>query len=319
MNDFALPRLSATYASRHWPSKLTHASRDAVQADTSAFAAFGGYWTRAIHAVGHVMPPVALAIMIALSQGVATAYNGGAHSQLDTLPAKNSPAYDGQTASISIEVAHKTLCEVMRQIRTRSGADVKVSKSTADDLISRSVRGNTWQAAVERLLEGYNYSAVWGDDGQPLQLTVYGRNHYADDTPTVTQAPPNPDLLVYAASAFGLPQRYQGMNPGSVNEVSLPVEQMKQMKPGDKFNLTLPCGQFSVVYEDGQQQEDGKFSWLGYLESVGKTYRVIIHTGTEGIQGQLLTPSGLYNLDMEDGRTWLIEADNSLDLDAVLN
>jgi len=254
------------------------------------------FLSRNLQSPGFSLSSVILAAAMILAQGLASANNGETQNPLNGKD------------TVSMEIKNKPLCEVMREIQARSGAEVKVPQNLSADLISRSVRGDTWQAALSQLLEGYNYSAVWGKTGQPLQLSVYARNQYADEPVAATATPAGNDLLVYDTSAFALPQKYQGLNPGSVSPVSLPVERMRQMALGEKVSLALPCGQFAVVYDGNDQQENGNFTWVGYLENAGKAYRVIINMGSEGNHGQVVTPEGVYNLDVEEGRTWLVHA-----------
>ena len=217
------------------------------------------------------------------------------------------------TGAISMDIKNQTLCEVMREIKARSGVEIKLPQNLSADLISRSIHGDTWQAALGQLLEGYNYSAVWGKNGQLQQLSVYGRNQYAEE-PSAANATSKPiasasdDLLVYDTSAFELPQKYQGLTPGAASPVSLPTERMKEMQLGEKVNLTLPCGQFAVVYDKVFRHPNGDLTWVGYLETAGQAYRVIITMGSQGNHGQVVTPEGMYNLDVEEGRTWLVDA-----------
>ena len=257
---------------------------------------------------------IILFIAMLMAHGLASAFNGVYQNQANTKPMLTESVLAesvGRVDKVSIDASNKPLCEVMREIHALSGAAVKLPENLAGDLISRSVRGDTWQAIVGHLLEGYNYTAVWGGNGRPLQLTVYSRNQNAEEiavAPARTIA--GADLLIYETSA-PLPLKFHGLNPGSVSPVSLPVERMKEMAIGDKASLTLPCGQFEVVYDKRFQQENGNFTWVGYLESAGKAYRVIITLESEGNQGQVVTPNGVYNLDLEEGRTWLVDVGSS--------
>ena len=250
---------------------------------------------------GLTLSYVVLAAALALAPGLASTGNSETQNPVD-----------GKSA-ISMDIQNKTLCEVMREIKARSGAEVKLPQNLSADLISRSIHGDTWQAALGQLLEGYNYSAVWGKNGQPQQLSVYGRNQYAEEQ-TAANATSKPsasagdDLLVYGTSAFELPQRYQGLTPGAVSPVSLPTERMKAMGLGEKVNLTLPCGQFAVVHDKVFHHANGDLTWVGYLETAGQAYRVIITMGSQGNHGQVATPEGMYNLDVEEGHTWLVDA-----------
>jgi hypothetical protein len=283
------------------------------QTDGGAFEQFSGFCARAVHSAGHLLPSVVLAATMILTQGFAVAYDSATQSPSVASPVLAGAASGSRAETVSMDARSKSLCEVMREIHTRSGAEVKMPESLDGDLISRSVRSGTWQTAVGEMLEGYNYSAVWGKDGQPLQLTVYGRNQYADEpaiaaAPGVARTAAGEDLLVYDTPTFDLPQKYQGLNPGAVSPVSLPVERMRQMALGEKVSLTLPCGQFAVVHDKQFQHENGDITWVGYLENAGKAYRVIITLGSEGSQGQVMTPDGMYNLDVEQGRNWLVDA-----------
>jgi hypothetical protein len=296
----------------YWPGCLPHASTAPGQTDAGALERFSGFCARAAHSAAHILPPVVLAAAMILTQGLASAYDSAAQNPPAASPVPAGAATGSRGKTVSLDGRRKPLCEVLEEIHARSGADVKLPQNLAGDLISRSVQGGTWQAAVEEMLEGYNYSAVWGKDGQPLRLTVYGRNQYADDEPAVAAAPglarAGEDLLVYDTPTFDLPQKYQGLNPGAVNPVSLPAERMRQMALGEKVSLTLPCGQFVVVHDKQFRHENGDITWVGYLEDAGASYRVIITLGAEGNQGQVVTPEGVYNLDTEQGRNWLVDA-----------
>lgn len=264
--------------------------------------------------MNNFVPSVVLAAAMALAQGHASAYDSAAQNRSGENPAPTATTSGTRTETVSMDARSKSLCEVMREIHTRSGTEVKVPQNLAGDLISRSAQGNTWQTVVGHLLVDYNYRAVWGKNGQPLQLTVYDRNQYADE-PAIAAVPDaarttgaSEDLLVYETSSFDLPQKYQGLNPGSVSPVSLPVERMKQMALGETVSLTLPSGQFAVVHDKQFTHENGDITWVGYLENAGMAYRVIITLGGEGSQGQVVTPDGMYNLDFEEGRNWLVDA-----------
>lgn len=252
---------------------------------------------------GLSLSSVVLAAALTLAPGLASADNSEAQHPL------------AGKGTISMDIKNQTLCEVMREIKARSGVEVKLPQNLSADLISRSIHGDTWQAALGQLLEGYNYSAVWGKNGQPQQLSVYGRNQYAEGPVAANAAvnanPPvtaSDDLLVYDTSAFELPQKYQGLTPGAVSPVSLPTERMKEMQLGEKVNLTLPCGQFAVVHDKAFHHANGDLTWVGYLETAGQAYRVIITMGSQGNHGQVVTPEGMYNLDVEEGHTWLVDA-----------
>ena len=221
-----------------------------------------------------------------------------------------------QTGTISINSKNRPLRDVLQEIRARCSAEVKLPQNLAGDIVLRSIQDSTWQAVVGHLLEDYNYSAVWGQGGRPAQLTVYGRNKNADESSVTvanTTGGAGDDLLVYETVA-NLPQKFHGMNPGSVIPVSIPAERMKNMAIGEKVSLALPCGQFTVVYDKQFQHGNGDSTWVGHIENSGEGYRVIITMGNEGSRGQVTTPDGTYSLYLEEGRTWLVDANASTNM-----
>lgn len=212
---------------------------------------------------------------------------------------------------VNMDIKGKPLYVVMREVHALSGAEIKVPQNLAGDLISRSVREDTWQTALARLLLGYNYMVAWGNNGLPHQVIVSSRNQNADELMTVqtVRTSSSEDLLIYEPTPFSLPDKYQGFNPSSLSSVSIPVERMKQMAIGEKVSLSLPAGQFEVVYDKQFQHENGDVTWAGYMETAGKDYRVIITMGSNGNLGQVVTPQGMYNLDTQEGHTWLVAVD----------
>ena len=267
----------------------------------------------------NLLHSIALTTVIILAQCFASAHGIETQNSSDARPVQVSVASTtAQTPSIlggavSIKALNRPLGDVMHEIQIRCSTEVKMPQNLASDVGLRSVSGDSWQYVVGNLLEGYNYSAIWGKNGLPLQIAVYSRNQNAEEPASVaardtTPASPSEDLLIYETSSVDLPQKFQGLNPGSVSPVSLPVDRMKEMALGEKVSLTLPCGQFEVVYDKRFQHVNGDVTWVGYLETSGKAFRVIITLGSHGNQGQMMTPDGAYNLDVEEGRTWLVDA-----------
>ena len=277
------------------------------------------HWQR--FAGTNLLRSIALTTVIILTQCFAPAYG------IETLKSSDARPVQAEIASttaqvsgnlggaVSIKALNRPLGDVMHEIQILSGAEVKIPQDLASDVGLRSVSGDSWQVVVGNLLEGYNYSVVWGKNGLPLQIAVYSRNQNAEEPTTVSVAAqdanlasPSEDLLIYETSSVNIPQKFHGYNPGSVSPVSLPVDRMKEMALGEKVSLTLPCGQFEVVYDKRFQHGNGDLTWVGYLETSGKAFRVIITLGSHGNQGQMMTPDGAYNLDVEEGRTWLVDA-----------
>ena len=211
---------------------------------------------------------------------------------------------------VTLNITGKPLYGVMREVHALSGAEIKVPPNLADDIITRSVREETWQSALNQLLLGYDYVVAWGNDSVPSKLIVCCRNQNADELMAVqaVRASTSEDLLIYEPGAFSLPEKYKGLNPRSISSVSIPVERMKQMKIGERVSLSLPSGQFEVIHDKQFQHETGDVTWVGYLETPGEDYRVIITMAGDSNLGQVVTPEGSYNLDTQEGHTWLVDA-----------
>ena len=214
---------------------------------------------------------------------------------------------------VTLSVKDKPLAAVLKEIRAKSGIEFDVVPELAKDTISRTIREDAWQGAVESLLTGYNYEGIWGNDGQLKRIVVSGRNGSGNNSYQSDQITPVAweDLLSYEQTPADLPEKYRGLPSGSVMAVSIPVDKLNQMKLGEKMVLSLPGGQFEVVYDNRFEHENGDVTWVGYLDGAGKGYRVIITSGQDGSLGQVVSPNGVYNIDLEGGRNWLVDIEAS--------
>lgn len=210
---------------------------------------------------------------------------------------------------VLVEAKTKTLAGVMSDLRARSGIDFSLAPDLASDPVLPTIRERALQGNLRSLLRGYNYEKVWGADKRLKWLIVSGRNGSAN---TTEESKPRPAmasraLLDYEPTPFDLPEKYRTMTEGAVMAVSIPTDQLLGMAIGEKTNLDLPSGQFEVVHDNRFQHENGDVTWVGHLGREGKGYRVIITLGEEGSLGQVVTPEGIYNIDFEDGRNWLVD------------
>jgi hypothetical protein len=220
----------------------------------------------------------------------------------------------GATA-VEINVGNQPLGEVLQSVSRQSGAEFVLADGLANDRISANVSEPVWNDAIRSLLNRYNYEAITSPDGTLMRVIVSGRNGNAPATSVTAE-----DMLQYRPIPAQLPDKFRAMNPGSVIPVEIPREQLLQMATGERVGLTLPGGHYEVIHDNRFEHENGDVSWIGYLDNAGKAYRVIITLGDQGSLGQAVTPEGIFNLEVEDGRTWLVDLNASgLQLSALEN
>lgn len=118
-------------------------------------------------------------------------------------------------------------------------------------------------------------------------------------------------MILYESTHLAIPEKYRKLNAGLVAAVTIPMDDLVQMKIGDKINLTLPIGQFEVVHGNRIEHENGDLTWVGYLNREAKRYWVIITLGEQGSIGTVMTPGGVYNIDLDNGRNWLVDVSSS--------
>jgi len=210
-------------------------------------------------------------------------------------------------ATLSASLSHA-------EIVSLQGVEFDLTPGLQNDPIARSLRSSEWDGNLEALLAGYNYGTVLSEDGRPRRVVVSGLNGSGSSMaqggfPLTALA--TEELIRYQPLADGLPEKYRELAAGSVMEVTLPVDKLKQMKLGEKALLNLPIGAYEVVHDNRFEHENGDVTWVGYLDSAGKGYRVIITSGRDGSLGQIVTPDAVYNIDLEGGRNWLVDIGSS--------
>jgi hypothetical protein len=213
---------------------------------------------------------------------------------------------------VELDVKSRYLGDVLRDVSHSSGTEIVVADSLANDRISSTVSERDWNDAIRSLLVGYNYEAQWNANGMMHRIIVSGRNGNGvgpdDDGKSAVYAG---DMLTYQASPTLFPEKFHGLNDGSVIPVNLDMPTLLSMKLGDRIGLSLPGGHYQVVHDNRFEHENGDVTWVGYLENEGQGYRVILTRGTDGTLGQVVTPDGVYNFDLQDGQTWLVDLNAS--------
>lgn len=221
------------------------------------------------------------------------------------------------------------LADVLRYTHGQSGVSFVVPPCLQNDVLSREIPGLLTAAALAELLEGYNYGAEWDVEGRLVRVIVSGRvgepgtecsEDDGGESTAVTRyrRPPAEQLLFYEPMPAEMPERYRQMPSGAVNPISVPTEQLNRMELGERLDMTLPDGQYGVILESRFEHDNGDVTWVGYLEGLDSSDRVIITGGHEGSVGQVITPGSTYSIEFDAGRSWLVDIGRP-DLQATLD
>ena len=252
-------------------------------------------------------------ILNTLSRGIFCALVAGGMFAVDGSALAASAPESARVAATAINLAYqgKTLGSVVDDIKRQSGIEFKLPAELSNDLVNRSANANTWADAVKSVLSGYSYLGQSGDNGKLNQVIITGRNGDGSDMasksvkPLAVGSKPS-DMLAYQPNPKNLPAKYQGLTSGSVSLVSIPFDQLAKVKLGEKVPLSLPTGQYDVVHDNAFEHKNGDKTWIGYLDQEGKEYRVIVTSGKDGGMGQILTPNGEYQIELENGANYLV-------------
>jgi len=214
-------------------------------------------------------------------------------------------------AAINLSYSGKTLGNVLADIKRQSGIEFKLPTELSGDLVNRTANANTWADAVKSLLSGYSYLGQSGDNGKLSQVIITGRSGDGSDATSKAaknQAASRPagEFMAYQPAPKDLPAKFKGYKEGSVSLVNIPFDQLANVKLGEKVSLSLPTGQYDVVHDNEFQHGNGDKTWVGYLDMEGKEYRVVVTSGKEGGMGQILTPDGEYQIELENGSNYLV-------------
>ena len=200
----------------------------------------------------------------------------------------------------------------------QTGATVLIPACLAQNVVFSAIPAAPTPATLAELLGGYNFAAVWDANRKLISVLVSGRvgrsrPACSGDDHTVGKQPTHPvdqateQLLHYEAMPLQIPARYREMPAGTVNPVSLPIEELNRMELGERLELSLPAGQFGFILENRFEHASGDVTWVGYLEGTDSSDRVLITGGSAGTVGQVITPEVTYSIEFEMERSWLVE------------
>ncbi len=227
---------------------------------------------------------------------------------LPSMVCAEAEANGGQPASgVYYPIKARPLAEVLKDIATRSGISFRLADSLKREKITATLIGKDWSEASKSLLKGYNYAIEVSKSGSWESVTVSGKNGDGKLTASLGS-----QFQRYSRSSLkDLPARLQGLNPGSVTPITLPMSTLKGMRLGQSVSLDLPSGQNSFVNDNRFNHSNGDITWVGYPADDGQPYRAMITMGRGGAMGYITTPEGNYQIITEDGQTYLLDINAS--------
>lgn len=200
-----------------------------------------------------------------------------------------------------------TLGAALNAIEAEQGIRFHISSALSRDRLAADRKASLSQKDVQGLLKGFNWIGTHDLKGRLVSVSITGRN--GDGTDSQTEPPRPPPLLSYRQPPSKAPSRYRNYPPNSVFPVDIDTHRLRQMKLGERLELTLPDGQYDVVHDHAWQYQNGDRTWVGQTNGdAGTLYRTLLTLG-EGatLDGQIRTPGGYYQLESDDAGQWLID------------
>lgn len=226
---------------------------------------------------------------------------GPAASQARPAPAPSAPA--------SRPAPGQSLEETLRDIALPSGIRVRIAPGLGQDKVLARPGGTAWPEVVRELLRGYNWTGIWDAGGRLMAVSVAGRNGDGSAPAAAETATAGDELFAYRPPVSKLPAPYRAYPAGSVHPVKVPAAKLRGMAKGSRITVSLPDGRYVLVHDNAWQHANGDFTWVGYLDGPEGYYRTLLTLGDGGVEGQIRTPGGLYQLETEGSGDWLIDID----------
>lgn len=209
-----------------------------------------------------------------------------------------------QPVEVYQTVSGTSLQEALLKVATRSGITFKVNADISKDVLMKTVSADSWDTAVAKLLEGYNFAVI--KDGSKIEkVIVIGRGQFGEvkSSTTVNES----SLITVSQINERLPSKYDGYPVGSVVTIDLPVVDIMKVADNSAVTLDLPMGKIAVMHEKTTSEYDGSNIWVGHLQNEGYGYHVFVSQGNAGVMGHINTPDGTYNIESAEGKTFLID------------
>ena len=205
---------------------------------------------------------------------------------------------------IVIQLTKKPFTDVIARIELQSNIKIQIVPFLKNHLITANIHAKNWETAIPKLLNGYNWVGFINETGQTTRILVTGIN----DTGTDAPKPPK-ELFSYADKnlLLDIPDHLKQLSNGSVFQIKFNKAMLKKMALGEVLSLSLPTGQFNVIHDNFMLDENGNFTWIGYLENMTPKNRVVISFDNKSSFGRILTPDGVFRVESSQGLDWLVD------------
>lgn len=205
---------------------------------------------------------------------------------------------------IAIKFTKKTFTDVAATIEQQSKIQIQIAPVLKNHLLTANIKAENWLTAIPKLLKGYNWVGIMKDNGQLGRVLVTGINNNGTDVPNLQK-----QLFNYVDKSIlkSIPEHLEKLADGSVTRIKFNKTMLKNMTLGDVLSLSLPAGQFNVIYDNIMLDENGDFTWVGYLEGVMPKNRVILSFDKKSSFGRILTPEGVFRVESSEGLDWLVD------------
>lgn len=221
------------------------------------------------------------------------------------------PVHANSAGSVQ-QAVPKPLATVLREIEVPSGIRFQLAPGLEHDPVTVEWMGTGWSEVVGNLLSAYNYLGTGDAAGRLRNVSITGRKGDGSEPNPPAAVSTTPDLLSYRGNSGPVPKRYRAYAPGSVYPIEIPVERLRRMPKGSRVSVNLPDGRYQFIHDHAWHHGNGDDTWVGYVEGTdGGPYRALLTLGENGVEGDIRTPGGVYQLESEGTLGWLIDMNAS--------
>ena len=212
------------------------------------------------------------------------------------------------TKPIAIQFTNKPFVDVATLIEQQSNIKIQIVPFLRNHLITANIKAKNWEMAITQLLATYNRVGFINENGNLNQVLITGINGNGTDAI-------NPPEKLFNYSDNNLlhdrPDHLKHLPNGSVIRINFNKTLLKKMALGDVLSLSLPAGQFNVIHDNFVMDENGDFSWIGYIAGVTPKNRVILSFDNKSSFGRIMTPEGVFRVETSGGVDWLVDVDSA--------
>ncbi len=236
------------------------------------------------------------------------------------------------SGEIHLAINDRPLADVLETLNYVQCIEYALDESLAKDRVSIEITTGNWEDLTRQVLQGFNWIQQETAGGNQqiyiLERTDAVAERITDSDNQAAESFEDEEALDLSALdaedalfAVGLsltqadieiPEALSAYPEHVLQAIELDMAQMQNLEAGDVITLNLPSGAQHVTYiETTPADEDGAYSWIGYLGDEDAHYDVIITQGTDGVFAHIDTPNGLQNIETINGQQWWIDVANS--------